>query len=119
MHQLPHELLFYRPNWGQLEMQKGQKIKKNMQKVGVGCDGLLDVDAQQLHCLFSLLFSSFTLLLFFSILYGLTSLLFFKTLLLFYSLKSLFLDCPMFPFKVSVLRLTDKQQQPHLKTAFP
>jgi hypothetical protein len=28
MHQLPHELLFYRPNWGQLEMQKGQKIEE-------------------------------------------------------------------------------------------
>jgi hypothetical protein len=56
-----------------------------MQKVGARCAGCADGDAQQLHCFFSLLLSSFTLLLF-SI---------FKTLVL----KSFFVF-----FKVSFLR---------------
>jgi hypothetical protein len=64
---LSHKLLFYQPNWGQLEMQKGQKIDKHAESRGQVCWVL-----GWRHTTASLLLfsnnSSFTLLLFFSIL---------------------------------------------------
>jgi hypothetical protein len=106
-----------------------------MQKVGVRCVGRSDLHNSIIT---SFLYYFLHLLCFFSSLLLKALLLksFFKTLLRFYSLTSLALDlhCPMLSlislkvlalrlalsqilFKVSVLRLADKQQQPHLKTA--
>jgi hypothetical protein len=103
------ELLSYKPNWGRLERQKGQK----MEDEHAGSWGQVCWVLQWRHTTASLLL----LLCFFS--------LFFKTLLLFYSLKPLSLDlhCPMFPLisnitpKVSDLKLTDTQQQPPAASA--
>jgi hypothetical protein len=56
------------PNQGQLEMQKGQMIEDRHAESWDQCAGHSDGDTQQPHCFFSLVFSSFTLLLFFTIL---------------------------------------------------
>jgi hypothetical protein len=58
-------------------MKNGHRVDR--QKVGTKCAGHSDTDAQEPHCFFSLLFSSFTLLFFIFILEGLTPLQSLKT----------------------------------------
>jgi hypothetical protein len=105
----------YWPNWGLMEMQKGQRIEdKHAESWDQVCWAL------GWRCTIVLLLSYFFY--FVSFLYSLKPYffsLFFKTLPLFYSLKSqsLGLHCPMFPLissttpKVLVLRLAETQLQ--------
>jgi hypothetical protein len=79
--ELSHELLFSTPNWGWLEMQKGQTIEDRHEESWGPVCWALDGDAQQPCCFFSLI--TLLLLRFFSSL-------FFQALFLHYFLKPCF-----------------------------